>query len=444
MTREGAATAGPLLGDTIEVDLVSVAAGTGDAVARLDGMAVFVDDGLPGDRVAARIVERQKRFLRASMVEVLAPAPEAIEPACPHERACGGCRFQRAAYGDEVAWKAAATLESLRRIGRGVTWPDAAVVPDPAGPLGYRERTRMRVLHGGRTGYVAARSHRLIPIDGCVVLHPGIERARPEIEKLLQSVPRPGSVMLEWDATREQCAVTIEIETPPPPAQWDRLKRMARDLSLNISTVVFTSGRERAALTGDGLVLRTFGREHPVAVRCPTGGFSQANGRLNPTLVAVVCEAAQGARRVLELYGGAGNLTFPLLEQSAFVCSIEGAEPAIRAAEAAWRAHGEPGRARFVNADLTRGIPPAHRTTYDTIVADPPRGGMRDVLPHLVSSDAERVVYVSCDPAAMARDATDLVAGGFTVQSLTLIDMFPRTHHIEAVATFVRKRPTPG
>lgn len=419
------------------VTLESVAAGTGDAVARLDGFAVFVDDGLPGDVVEIKITERRKRFARGTMLRVVTPSPSAIAPGCKQEHECGGCRFQRASYLDELQWKSTATVESLRRIAPNVVWPEATVIADSKAS-GYRERTKMRTVPGGGSGYVAHRSHRLVAIDHCAVLHPAISAAREEASAFAGRLPTAETLMLEYDEVREQVAVTIGLRAPLSPAALERARRDARDVTLAISTVVLEVERTRIALTGDGLVLRSFGVENKVDVRCLSGGFSQANGRMNPTLVATTMAAASGARRVLELFSGAGNLTFPLLEKASFVCAIEGAEPAIRAAEQAWRKQGDMARARFVSADLATGIPPAHRTSYDTIVADPPRGGMRGCIPHIGAGEAKRLVYVSCDPAAMARDCGELASHGFRVESLTLIDMFPRTHHFEAVARLVR------
>lgn len=429
-------------GQIAELTIESIAAGTGDSVARHDGLAVFVQGGLPGDRVTVTITERHARFARAVVEAVTAPGPEARTPSCPHAETCGGCRFQRADYDRELTLKSAAAMSALQRVGRGVDWPEPQVVPAPS-TTGWRERARMRVRPDGVTGFTGARSNRPVAVGPCEVLHPALNAARLELPELVRAVGSVDDVVLEYDAVRDQVAITLmRAALLPNPAALERAQRAGRALSPAISTAVVSNGHGAQVLVGDGVVKRQHGRAQ---VWVPTAQFSQANRGLNAALVGDVVAAVAGAGRVLELFCGSGNFSFPLAEAGSSVVALEGAGDALRAALATVaRAErdGEAqalGRVRFVQADLSAGIPAVGlRSQPSVVVTDPPRSGMSGCVAGIGASSARRVVYVSCDPPSFARDAAALATCGFAPTTLRFFDMFPRTHHLEVFAVLDR------
>jgi 23S rRNA (uracil1939-C5)-methyltransferase len=385
-------------------------------------------------------VDERGRFARARVQSIDDAGDGLLAPdasACAHEATCGGCRFQRAPYPLELEWKAAAALDPMRRIGRGVAWPEPVIVGAPA-PTGYRGRARMRVARDGRTGFVGRRSNEPVAIETCNVLLPALDAARAEVGALAARIGPTDGVVIEWDEVREQVAVCLYLRAPLENAKRvANAQRIAREASDAISTIVATAGRQRVALVGDGLVLQPMGDR---VVTVPAGSFRQANLALNRTLVEIATEAIPPGSRVLELFAGAGNFTFPLLARGCTVRAIEVAEPALTAAKAAaGLAPAVDDRVRFVAHDLALGVPRAARSRdYGAVLADPPRTGMRACVRGLLDCAAPRIVYVSCDPPTLARDVAMLGDGGYAVTSLHLVDMFPRTHHIEAVAVLDR------
>lgn len=451
------------VGDAFELELDSVAAG-GDGFGRLGGedggpgLAVFTDAGVPGDRVLARATQVKPRHVRASVISVLRASAHAVPPGCEVASACGGCRFWRLAYADELIAKSGAVLEAMRRIGREVVWPE----PELVGAVeseGYRCRARLRYDEEGRLGFFGAGSHSAVWAQRCRVLHPALDAVRSRAGALFSGLEGARSVFLEWDDVRHGVAVTGEFDIGDAPHVHRAVRARADRLGTlhDITTIVISSGRNTSPIVGDGRVhRRRTGGAGEVVVRDPVRAFSQANARMNVDLVAAVVDAARNARtaassaaparnrpNLLELFAGSGNLSFPLIEAGFELDAVEVAEPAVRAAADAWRSAGAPSRARFHVADLERGLPPAvveRARAAAVVVTDPPRGGMSEPLVRDLAAcrAAGTLVYVSCDPPALARDAARLAGQGWSPRSLRLLDMFPRTPHIEAVAVFER------
>lgn len=448
-------------GDSLTATVASIAAG-GDAFARVNNVAVFFDRGLPGDEVTAEVTHAKKRFARARVTRVVR-GPDAAPPACSVADACGGCRFQHAAYADELAWKTAAVAESVRRIGRDVEWPTPTVTPSRS-PEGYRARARFRLTGEGATGFRAAGSHDVVPADRCVVVHPGIEEVRRTGAAIFAGLPRLESLFFEWDEARGGVALTGEFNARDITKTLRTLRaRVARSNGRMqaFTTIVAAAQGRPHVLLGDGCVERWRDTDGGVArVRDPVTAFSQANVATNADLVdavmAAVCKGAagladpaEGSASAVDLFAGSGNLTFPMLAAGFDVDAIDIAAGPVAAAATAWK--DGPGssparRARFHVGDLAGGLsgaPLDRLREADVIVTDPPRGGMSPALTEQLARDAERaraIVYVSCDPPAMARDVAALAAHGWTVDEWRLVDMFPRTPHLEAVALLTPPR----
>jgi len=249
---------------------------------------------------------------------------------------------------------------------------------------------------------------------------------------------------------REGVCATGELAARDMPAVHRTLRaRLDRVRPLEaLTSIVLRHGDMQRAVMGDGLVHRERrAGATDIIVRERAGGFSQAHGALNTALQQAVLDAAGppppalGASPLLELYCGAGNLTLPLLGAGWDVDAVDVADPAVRAGAAAWREHEDRrGRGRFIVGNLERGLPPEVHATpgrYQVVVADPPRAGLAGPLVRAVAAHApRRIVYVACDPPALARDAARLRAHGYRLDALTILDMFPRTPHVEVVATF--------
>lgn len=448
----------------LTLTLDRIAAGSGEAVGRADsGVTVFCDRGLPGETVLVDVYEQHDRWWRARLREVITPAPTRIAAACAVAETCGGCRFQDAAYADEVAWKVEAAIGSVRRLARTVTWPEPTVVADAAGPQGYRTRARVRFAMDGGTGFAEAGSERIVATPHCTVLDPAVEAARAAITEWVRLVPTT-ELTLERDALDGRVCARLLV---PRGAVRDVVRSLYELVNPTVDddnddapapvalhgvplppgrvrTMVVTDGVQLDTVWGDGIVHRRYGwDDRMVTTREQLGGFSQANARLLPALVAPVRDAVLAVTApgdtVLELFSGAGTFTFPLLAADRKVCAVEGEGTAIDAARAAaatqpWAAAGA-----FLVADLHEALHPAVGAQARVAVVDPPRGGMSAALVNgLIARNLKRIVYVSCDPPAMARDVALLTQAGWAPTSWHLLDMFPRTAHLEAVVVLDR------
>lgn len=455
-------------GTRARVDIQRVAAG-GDGVARhTSGLTVFVDRGLPGDQVSGEIVQRKKRFARLRVDEITA-GPHRAPAGCAVAEACGGCRFQHAAYEDEWAWKAEAAFSAVQRMARGVDLPRPTHVASAA-TVGTRHRARVWLVREDgrlRSGFRRAGAHEVVPNEACPVLALGMDAARADALGLLGDVRGARSLFVEWDAVRGGAAVTFEFDREAfVPALRQLRPRIERTpipdtittLAASIVPGRFASEAERTApraLLGDGRVVRRRPcGEASVDVYDVVSGFSQAHAEGNRALQAAVVAALDDLPReggVLELFCGSGNLSFPLIGAGWQLDAVEGEGPAVAAAIKAWASVKSPGAGpqRFHSADLRDGVPaPLDARVFEAsaIVLDPPRGGLSEPLALQLARHARgRVVYVSCDPPALGRDLARFAAEGpWDVTQLALHDMFPRTAHVEAIAVLTRRSESVG
>lgn len=441
-------------GPVVELQLEKLAWG-GDAIARLeDGRIVFVDGGFPTETVQAKITQDGKSFCRASLVEVVATeVPKG--PVCPTADRCGGCRFQGVDYEEELRWKAASLRDMLYRLCREPRWPDEIEVVPSAQPQHYRERVRLRVDDEGQTGYHGRNSHEFVPAVRCDVLHPALELARAYAGRLTGGLLRVHTIRLEWDATRHRVVVEVPCDNdswdPVREALLERLQGEAppalewNEKPIEWSVTLRHQGRWEA-MYGEGTVQRWFGG---ALVEQRSGNFSQANAKLNERMRERVADlvkdgwdARAGAQRVADFFSGAGNLSYAIAARHARVVAIDHASEAIDAGEAA---HLEPavrGVASWVASDLARGPFDAlreHLEYSDALVLDPPRGGVcAELLADIAQTSARKIVYVSCDPPALARDISRLYSAGWRVKHVEAWDMFPRTAHLEVIVELYR------
>jgi tRNA/tmRNA/rRNA uracil-C5-methylase (TrmA/RlmC/RlmD family) len=382
----------------LDLEVGAVAHG-GHCVARVPGgdgrdRVVFVRHALPGERVRAVVTEdRHGAFCRADALAVLRASPDRVQPTCAWARAggCGGCDFQHATPEAQRRLKAEVLAEQLRRLA-GV---ERAVEVEelPGGALGWRTRVRLAVGPDGRAGLRAHRAHDVIPIADCPLAPPGV------LPPALDAHWPPGAeVQVEQDADG---VVHVGSGTP-----------------------------------GEAVTRRAGGREW----RVPPGAFWQVHPALADTLGAVVADWADAPAGGLgwDLYGGVGLLAAVLADAvgpDGSVIVVESDRAAVRAgrealAELPW-VRWRTGRVERVIGELTSAGRP------DVVVADPPRKGLgRAVIDQLVAAGPARLVYVACDPAALARDVALLADRGYSLAELRAFDAFPMTHHLEAVALF--------
>ncbi|HLF27600.1 MAG TPA: class I SAM-dependent RNA methyltransferase [Anaerolineae bacterium] len=380
---------------TVVLRLESMTYG-GDALGRADGKAIFVQGGIAGEQVRAAIIEERGRFARARVVEVLEPSPDRIEPRCAHfgftATACGGCQWQHIAYAAQLRFKAEIVREQLRRIGRIDAAPVRETIPGPA--WSYRNHAQFSVAPEGRLGFQAARSKRVVAIDECHV-----------------------------------------VETPI--AEW--LKSARRRHTDRVEVRVANGEYEGVGVWESNLQSPTSTFQiKDAAFRVSAESFFQVNTALLETLVDQVSSKldVHSGETVVDAYCGVGLFTHFIAPLAGQAIGIESSPSAIADARA--------NLAQFENVELREGLVEDEflgiGDSIDAVVLDPPRAGCGPkVIAALSERPVKRLVYVSCDPATLARDARQLLDGGYDLIEVQPVDMFPQTYHIEAIALFLRQ-----
>jgi len=384
-----------------ELEVTALAAG-GDGVARdAGGRVTFIPRTAVGDRVLVQLGKQTKSFARGEIAEVVTPSTDRVAPPCEFFTAgCGGCTWQHINRPAQLAAKQAIVAGALRKLEGLAIEP----IADPAPAYGWRRRARFHV-EGGKVGLYAYGSQRVIPIASCPQLEPDLDAA---LRVVTQATPPDGELMI-LRGHKGEVVVSVEHGWRGAPALIGRA-----------GIVGVLAGREAH---GSATTIEVEPGLH--------GGprdFAQASAAGNAALIALARGAlGKGPGRLLELHAGAGNLTRAFAEDGWTVTASDVAKPTRVADGATSFAVGAADKV------LERAQGP-----FDAIVLDPPRTGAPEAISGIVRHAPATIVYVSCDPATLARDALDLVKAGWRAQRAWPVDLMPQTAHVEVVLKLVR------
>ncbi len=416
----------------------------GRGVARRDGKVVFVRGALAGELVRLEAIRKRRSYDEASAGDILEASPLRVAPACAHFGVCGGCTLQHLDPGAQLAAKEQALVEVLERVG-GVS--PASLFPRISGlRYGYRRKARLGakfVAPKGRVlvGFHEAGGRYVTDARECPVL----DWQGPPLPQLLSDLI--GSLELntqcpqiEFAAGESSTAFVFRLLQEPSRPDVARLIDFGRGHDSAIW--IQTGGPGSLRLLYGPALLNYALPAFDVTLHFLPTDFVQVNAAVNRALVSAAVARMQlspGAR-VLELYSGIGNFSLALARAAEEVVSVEGAPDLVQRARANARANGI-GNVRHHVADLSKSPDGASwlQGRYEAVVLDPPRSGARAVIPELRRFGTEKILYVSCHPATLARDAADLESAGFLLQAAGVADMFPQTAHAEAMALFVRR-----
>ena len=415
----------------------------GRGIAQAEGKVVFVRGALPGETVEAERVAVHRRFDEAELLAVREAAPERVTPPCAHYGECGGCDLQHLALGAQRAHKVAVLTEALRRAKIDplptVTGPDGNL---PG--LAYRRRARFSVHwgRGGRLtlGFREGKGHRIVGLQRCPILVPALAEVPGQLQGALEGLAL-GPWLTHVDAVADEagtggwCRLAFRGRRgePVPPLEGEdraRLEGLAHTLARPVL----------ADLSG---TLEAFGGGAPEfqegGVTYAPGAFLQANGTVNAALRAAVLGAvgAPTGAPVLDAFAGAGNFAWALAEAGHEVLAVEGDGRALQGLKQ--RAEAAALNLRAQPLDLFSELP-LKLGQFETVVLDPPRAGADHLCKGLAALRKERrpkrIVYVSCAPPTLARDAATLQGAGYALRRAAVFDMFPQTHHVECLAVF--------
>ena len=456
-------------GQTLEADISDIAYG-GKGLARINGLAVFVDQAVPGDRVLIRITRKRKKHAEARVLELLKASSNRIEPPCVYSGFCGGCKWQFLEYGMQLVYKQQHVRESLEHIGRIKDVPVHPTVPSPL-TYGYRNKmeftcTDRRWLtptemqqpdikkNFGLGLHVPGTFYKVFDTKRCLLQPDPGNHLLDEVRRYATSSGLPAYglrshqgfwrfLMLRHSVVQNCWMVNIVTAADNPSALQplaDRLIRRysgVRSVVLNVNTrkAGITAGEFERTLAGTSTLTETIGA---FSFEISANSFFQTNTSGAAKLYETVQRYAQltGAETVVDLYSGTGTIPILLSRAARTVIGLEISSSAIADAQRNCRINRIQ-NCRFVAGDIRETLPTVTQQP-EVLIIDPPRAGMhKDVVKQVLALQPERIVYVSCNPSTLARDL-GLLKEAYQVLEVQPVDLFPHTYHIESVARLAR------
>jgi 23S rRNA (uracil1939-C5)-methyltransferase len=460
-------------GQTLELMIQKMAYG-GEGIGRVDGFVVFVRGAVPGDTVLARIYKKKKGFAMAILVEVVDPSPDRVAAPCPYSGHCGGCQWQHVAYKRQMDFKRGHVQESLAHIGGLRDIPVREPIPSPR-QFAYRnkmefsfsdrpwllphEMNPIKEKQGFALGlHVPGTYNKVIDVEACLLQQETGNQILREVKAYVSttSIPVYGLkrhtgfwrfLMLRYSLAFDEWMVNVITSEERPEVILDLSESLSRKMD-RIKTVVnninpreasTAIGEHEQILSGEGYLTDRIGA---FTFQISSNSFFQTNTLAALNLYQKVAEYAEltGTETVVDLYSGTGTIPVFLANQALTVTGIELNPQAVRDARRNCQKNGIQ-NCRFICGDMREKLT-AMEQRPDVLIIDPPRAGMhRDVLAKVLSLSPQRIVYVSCNPATMARDLAAMIQSYEPVEAQP-VDMFPHTYHIETVVKLELRKPS--
>ena len=418
----------------------------GKGVAHIDGKTVFIEGALKGEEVDFVYVEK-KRSYDVGMAQIIhQAAPERVAPRCAVFGICGGCALQHMDPQAQILAKQGVLLENMARLGKV---SPKEVLPPLTGPhWGYRRKARLGVRYVEKKGRVLIgfrekRKPYICEMERCEVLHPSVGERLLELAEVIGELEmRDRIAQIEVAVDDQQTALVLRNLRPLPKEDQDKLVAYARESGLCL--FLQPEGPDTVTpLWPEQIQLSYALPDYDVHFDFSPTGFTQVNTDINRKMVPYAIEMLQlqPEDRVLDLFCGLGNFTLPLARQAREVVGVEGSEELVALAKANAERNGLD-NVSFHAADLAKEVEllPWWKGGFDKVLLDPARDGAQEAIPHIAKLGVKRIVYVSCNPATLARDAGLLVnEHGYTLEKAGVMDMFPHTAHVESIALFTKK-----
>jgi 23S rRNA (uracil1939-C5)-methyltransferase len=430
----------------VKVTIASLAH-DGRGVAHVDGKAVFIDEALPGEEVEFVYTEIRRDYAEGKVVNLLSRAEDRVDAACAHYGVCGGCSFQHVNSSAQIRIKQDLLVEQFRRIGK----VDIPTLWEPLeGPhWGYRRKARMGVKYVAKknrvlVGFRERRHPYLAEIDSCIVMHPIVGTRLTALGEMIEGLTiRDKIPQIEVAIGDDDCVLAVRVLEPPTDADKERMRAFGREHHMSIC--LQPKGPDTIVpLDGEPEVIPTYALpDQDIEFKFRPAMFTQVNYEINRQMINRVLDTLDLNENdtVLDLFCGLGNFTLPMARKAGYVVGVEGDLPLVKHARENARHNGIE-NVEFHAADLSKDIsdqPWANRK-YNKIMLDPSRAGASEVLHHFKKWCPEQIVYVSCNPSTLARDAGILVNDlGYKLIKAGVMDMFPQTGHVESIALFEKK-----
>jgi 23S rRNA (uracil1939-C5)-methyltransferase len=460
-------------GDRAEIRIEKTAFG-GQGLARLDGFVIFVDGAIPGERVTARVVKKKRDYAEATILEVLEGSPDRVYPPCPYAGYCGGCRWQHVRYERQLDFKKEHIKEAMARTG-GI--PEVQIHDVIPSEKRFAYRNKMEFSFSDRRWllphedvktqskdafalglHVPGTFYKVIDVEACLLQHETGNVILREVRRYVldSGIPVYGLkthqgfwrfLMLRHSQFFDQWMVNLVTSEQRQNVLEPLAEALCRRFP-NIKTVVNNINSRRAAIAAGERERLLFGKGHiqdkigPFCFDISANSFFQTNSMSAERLYRTILEYAElkGTEIVLDLYSGTGTIPIFISSKTKAVVAMEIAESAISDARRNCRTNNVY-NCQFIQGDIREELSTL-KVKPDVLIIDPPRAGLhKEILAKVMELGADRIIYVSCNPATMARDIGHM-SKAYGIVEIQPVDMFPHTYHIEAVAKLVRLRVT--
>jgi 23S rRNA (uracil1939-C5)-methyltransferase len=419
---------------TLEIDRLSYGP---YGIGRVDGRVVMVPHTAPGDRIVTRVVEEKGRFSIAELVRVISPSPARRTPPCPYVGKCGGCAWQHLNYETQLKAKQQSVDDALKRIGK-LSGYDLRPIIGIADEFHYRRRIRLQAGPANKLGFYGASSHHLVEIDSCLIAE---EQLNTAIETLRRWAPGMNTAIehveiVTGDEANQTVVAARAVNGFIPRDEPACANLIAMDSGIQ---GLIISGRDWRKFWGEPRI--TVGLRSDLKFTVDADVFTQVNPAGNRRILDELLTAGdfQTGDRVLELFCGAGNFTLAIARQTEAVFAVEGHRPSIANGKLNAQKNGIE-NIRWFCAPVPKAVAELKRKRerFSKIVLDPPRAGAKGIEADVAALGAAKILYVSCNPATLARDVAALAKLGYKLATVQPIDLFPQTFHIETLAVLER------
>ncbi|WP_146448693.1 23S rRNA (uracil(1939)-C(5))-methyltransferase RlmD [Vibrio kanaloae] len=410
----------------------------GAGIAYQKNKPVFIDGALPGEQVVIQLTESKSKFARAKLIKLLKPSEQRLKPFCKHFNQCGGCHLQHFGYASQVEHKA----QSLSHLMSQYQTVETEVAqPIVGNETGYRRRARISLFVDKKTqqlqfGFRKKQSKQIENITDCAVLEPRLNVLLPKLKNLLNTfnnLTSLGHVELVLGDT----GLVMVLRHLKPLVEKDEQSLIELAQAEGATLYSMPEADKLIRLVGDTPAYNETG----VTLPFEPNHFIQVNQKVNQQMVAQAIEwlEPQADERVLDLFCGLGNFSLPIAQQSAFVVGVEGVTEMVQQATSN-AALNQLSNTEFYQANLEEdlSLQPWAKEKFDKVLLDPARAGASGIVDQISALGAKRVVYVSCNPATLARDSESLEKQGYQLAKIGMLDMFPHTSHLESMALFIK------
>lgn len=434
----------PSASATIKTITIDGLSHEGRGIAHENGKTLFVLGALPDETIAFNYLHQHRRYAEAVATEIITPSPDRVPAQCPHFLTCGGCSLQHLNSAAQIAFKQKVLLEQLQHIGN--VQPETVLTPLQGDVWGYRRKARLGVRFVNKknkllVGFRELNGRYLADIDSCAVLDPRIGKKIAAISAALAKLNSYRDIaQIEVACGDTQAALIIRHLKPLSDKDLTQLKQFAEQESFHL--YLQPGGPETITLCWpeqSSHYLQYRLPEHNVTIDFAPNDFTQVNASINQKMIARAIELLQPSanEKILDLFCGLGNFSLPLAKHCLEVIGVEGDQRMVQQAQTnATQNHIN--NAKFYASDLSQDCSHANwaNTRYDKILLDPPRSGALEVMQYIVKFNAKLILYISCNPATLARDSAELIKQGYRLTHAGVLDMFPHTSHVEAMALF--------